>query len=271
MPSFLDDVELYGLWRGFRALVKKEGPHAERLLAHPAILDGSGFHLRRNPQGGTLFVARDPALLDEVVALEDIEMAGGNEADRHRAVLRIGHLLGYPDCCSAAFADLPKQDDEFVLQHLLETEPPDALPWLLNFLPPLVSPVVHFPCRLDCPASLERATALVAAWEQDRPGVREDLRQALTGIVLVAGRLDFLVLDGHLATPGSAPYSRARGALDYRAGMHSSPSFAFFRAEMPPEGPIGGEDGRVRARDPAGALRALPGAAGPLPRLLDYR
>lgn len=271
MLPFLDDVELYGLWRGFRTLAKKEGPDADLLLSRPEALEGSGFHVRRNPRSGSVYVARDEATLSEVIALEDSELQGGDPVARIHAVERIGQLLGYPDCCARAFAELPRQDDDYVVERLLADDPPAPLPWLLDFLPPLAGPVVHFPCRLDCAASHDLASRLAEAWDRDRPGTLARLRDDLAGPVLAAGRLDFLVLDGALESPGVASYRGFRGAGEYRPGMAPTPAFAFFRSELPPEGTLEIEGPLVRARDVSGALRAMFRSPGVRPRLLDYR
>ncbi len=271
IAAFLHDIELYGLWRGFRDLAKKEGPDADRLAREADAIREAGFEVLRNARSGSLYVARNAEVAREALSLEDRELAGGDPEARRRAIHRIGHLLGYPDCCAEAFAALPRQDDAFVMDRLLAPEPPASLPWLLDFLPPLVGPVIHYPCRLDCPECLQRATRLVDAWETDVPGTRERLRKDLSGPVLAAGRLDFLVLVGAMDGPERATYRGFRTASDYLPGMHPTDAFAAFLAKLPPEGTIEVRGMGALARDASGAVRAVMHGYGPRPRLLDYR
>lgn len=270
-PAFLEDIELYGLWRGFRDLAKKEGPDADRLAGETARLQQAGFAVLRNARSGSLYVARDEAAAREALSLEDRELAGGDPEARRRAIERIGRLLGYADCCAAAFAALPRQDDAHVMEHLLAPEPPAPLPYLLNFLPPLVGPLIHYPCRLDCPACTEATTRIATAWEADVPGMGDRLRKNLAGPVLVSGRLDFLLLDGRMEGPEVASYRAARGADDFRPGMAPSKAFAAFRDRLPPEGTIEVRGMGALARDRSGEVRAVMHGPGARPRLLDYR
>ena len=56
--------------------------------------------------------------------------------------------------------------------------------------------LAYYPCRLDCPASLERARAVAGALAQARPGVLPQIRQALSAPTLFWRLPFFATLEG---------------------------------------------------------------------------
>jgi len=159
------------------------------------LLAGKGSQFRHPI---TYYMSHSHEALHELLRCEREQRTGG--PGRAEAIRTAGRLLGYPDCCTAAFATLERQDDAQVVAaygrnvtaegkvRVLRAADP-----LLNFFPPLSSPVSWYPCSLSCSASVmlaRRALSLLPDQEADR------LRGFLSGAVLAFDKFRFVHLHG---------------------------------------------------------------------------
>ncbi len=111
--------------------------------------------LRGDQDAFDLLVACDPAVLQELEEAH-LKLCGREQAPV--ALLETGRLLGYPPCCTKAFAALPDRSDDVAnLVATLERTGARGDPRLNPFAP---LPFISFhPCRFDCPAAIEVAAA----------------------------------------------------------------------------------------------------------------
>lgn len=115
----------------------------------------------------------------------------GEEAERARTLDRmaaddtthdgreLGRLLGYPECCVEAFCSLERRwPNRRPIQAAAErTERFE--PRLNNLALDRFAWIAHFPCRYDCPRSLELANAAAEKLEQRAPGLARELDELL--------------------------------------------------------------------------------------------
>ncbi len=136
-----------GLVRAYRAM----GLHAEITSTHTCDLR-AGVH-REGSEHAIVAVAATAEALTEVLSLQRTLTTARGRAD----VEALGRLMGYPACCSAAFAEqLERGDNADNERHTLLREPDARISPLLNrFGPfPLVS---HHVCSAGCQPSLAMA------------------------------------------------------------------------------------------------------------------
>ncbi len=111
---------------------------------------------------GTLVIVRDEASIAGWTGLAET-IAGGAGEDRRAAIIDVGRLHGYPDCCATAFADGSFSDVSLPSWAALSkrAEEPGAAPWENN---PLLVPALGFvPCSPDCSAAVAVYRKLFAA------------------------------------------------------------------------------------------------------------
>ena len=234
-----------------RVMAQQEGPPPDsRGLAAP-------------PAGvpHTLYLARDEAVLAELVAAEARERRSGR--GRRDAQLTSGRLLGYPDCCCRFFAGLERQDDGLVIRSYQRDRegpgPPAAASPLLNFFPPLVSPVNWFPCSLSCDVSSEVAQRRMDLLLDQQPGRVQAILDALPGVTLAFDRFAFVHLYGPRREDEWLHYSSVSDALSFSTapGVADSVLARSFRRNVTV--PLA-RAGAVRVSGDAIALRAAAGA-----------
>jgi len=146
-----------------RKPVRKEEPLTRRQVEE--LRAGAGDHLpnlrfrrRRRTRDGEhvheMFYGADAALVDETCELADrLEDPERYLEDKPALAARIGVLLGYPRCCSEAFARESlagwERNEWIHLARRLETQGP---------VPSKMNPFQHLffvPCKADCEAALE--------------------------------------------------------------------------------------------------------------------
>jgi hypothetical protein len=90
---------------------------------------------------------------------EQLETLGGEGFTR--ALIRMGLLLGYPECCVKAFAGAPQwlQDNFFWLHVMRRIEAPQEVPGELN---PGGTLLEYVPCSTACAESLKRTERILA-------------------------------------------------------------------------------------------------------------
>lgn len=191
LKPMLRELTASHAWPAQRARLQASGLRW-RLLEQTVQADSAGGRVRASATGGRriVLIGHDDRALDEALALETAMLA---EPPSDRSlVARLARLLGYPDCCGDAFAALQAQSNlAAVSAAAARTERFEPL--LNNVQLSLPRHVPWFPCRYDCPASLQYARAvdglLPASWREVRVVQRmprlflDDRRQ-----VIVAGR-----------------------------------------------------------------------------------
>lgn len=159
---------------GLKPVLKLEEPYAtvhleaiERLLRErwPTLT----LRRRQRQWGGAVvtevFAGPDAAPVEEAVRLSDAVETEIDPARRRAAFTRIGVLLGYPECCAAAFAAEPpffQENNEWLIvkRRLQALERSEG-----GAVDPIFHPVRtgYVPCALDCEATRAFVTKLEAA------------------------------------------------------------------------------------------------------------
>lgn len=161
------DPELAALRAGLRSVIKREALEDAEAGMSEAWLRRQGLVTRRLDQRG----GDGQIVIFASVRTEELELAEQLEArDATTAKQELGALLGYPRCCSNAFARLELRDDRALLEALLPPPgsapaPPESL-WLSGPLA-LVS---HAPCSLHCEETLALGRKILALLTSELPG-----------------------------------------------------------------------------------------------------
>lgn len=199
-----------GLKSAIRVVVA--GPEEIADLAASVRSRGWGFYAPSEPVRFSSYTQRIAYVArtdDDARALADIEAPAGPDGARCASGdaaqnERLGVGLGYPACCTAAFArritlgvtrcpdgSLEHEDYAAAAWALADTTAPH---WTLNNLLPDPDPprlVTWFPCRYDCEATRRYAEALFAIMEAVSPTLAATWRAALqqrTGVGRDGGR-----------------------------------------------------------------------------------
>ena len=205
------DGELLAFASGLKRLLKRErltARWAERLRSGP-WLAGADVRLFRGEREDdvTLFAAREPALLDRVLALEAEERRPGGH--RARVIAAFGEALGYPACCARAFASAAVHDDASVLARLLPSGAWGALPWPSNPFVPGVSLVTHYACHPGCAESRAQGLALFERLAVTEPARAERARRLLTAPLVLFDRFRLVALEGATFDGDDVAWERA--------------------------------------------------------------
>ncbi len=248
---FINDIELFGLAAGLRPVAKKEGRDADEILKISGPMRDIGFLVVRNPETGCVYVSRESDRIDRLMQLENGEFGGGNPEARMQVIREIGICLGYPDCCATAFARHRMQDDGYVMGCFIECEKAVAhgnivrnIPWQLNFLPPMVSPVFFYPCHARCGQALALADRYIAEMDAVRPGTAAAVKRQLRGVVLATGRWDFVMFDGTIEG-SSINYDSWRPPVSFHPVPLPTAAFSVFMDALPESGRVIPDDPRV--------------------------
>ena len=199
-PSVDADSELLSLRFGLRRLIKRElldATRREALLASDALREAAAEVFLATPGGAgssTVFASPDAPLLETARELETLERRSG--AARARAIRWFGEQLGYPPCCVERFSALRTQDDEAVLTGLLSRERWNPIGHEMNFLVPAMGPVTHYPCALDCAASLARGRRFLSRLAEARPELHAAWLPVLRAPMLLLDRFRLVIFVG---------------------------------------------------------------------------
>lgn len=153
-----------------------------------------------------------------ICASDRLEHPESDDAER-QAIEEAGRLLGYPACCSDAFAAQHASGRwSYAWLHLRRrVEIPGAVPWELNpWASSLLTP--HVPCRLDCEASLAVARASAAVLAEVAGG------EALARLEQQATHPWLAVLEGQGSAIELIPESPPGERFRYRAGSRADTS-----------------------------------------------
>lgn len=210
------DHEMAQLSLGLRAVVKREFAGADDIQA----LEAAGFRARwtdeaygvddhtpevvRQPGAGarTALVGTDTSALDRALRLDIAERRSTGEL-RRQAIRGLGALLGYPPCCSAAFAGQSDGGEVATFERLLADGSRAGLPSVNNLFVLDHQLISHFPCSLSCQATRQLGEQTLAAapapaqlalisllsapitvWDRFRVLIDHPDRGALTGLEL---------------------------------------------------------------------------------------
>jgi hypothetical protein len=135
----------------------------------------------------------------------------------------LGVLLGYPACCSLAFerrwpAASESHRGDVAAALLAEAGAggyAGRWPWQANVYARSLGTAItmHFPCKLDCPATAELAERHLAALATHEPGARAALEDDLRQPVLVSADLTASLRDAALEQSGDTLVVRYRPEL----------------------------------------------------------
>ncbi len=237
-------VEVRGLLLGLRAAWRLTLPHAALPALKQTVVPlglavevwpqpvrahaGAAFMPAEAQDPGAValvVVARDPALatacLQDEMSLttwqqDDAPAARAAQADTHR---RIGAAYGYPACCVDAFCaahceSFPRvwdaDDAHWVARAHAASARFDAR--LSTFAGETgernTSPLRHFPCRFDCPASIGLADALLADLRTSNPAWFGRHAASKPAPVLAFADGSYLLIEGRCAPSPSGPATR---------------------------------------------------------------
>lgn len=109
-----------------------------------------------------VLIGRDPAAVEEALSIERRLLGGFGQEQAVRLSARLGRLLGYPDCCVDAFAELGTLRSNVRAIRAAAGRSDRFEPLLNNLNLNVFHHISWFPCRYDCPTSLERGLRLDA-------------------------------------------------------------------------------------------------------------
>jgi hypothetical protein len=179
-------AEVDGLLRAYRAM----GFCADVVTWH-GVDTLSGTHVAGHDYAGVA-VAATPEALSRTLDLRRAIATSFRRED----VAPLGELMGYPSCCSAAFAQLPEHGDNADLfrQALLQAAAVPLEPLLNRFGPfDLLS---HFICGPACAPSLELAREALEWVRAKSPDAARIIEQALARPVLFLDLQRVIDLEG---------------------------------------------------------------------------
>lgn len=116
----------------------------------------------------------------------------------------MGDALGYPRCCVETFSRARKRDDVTMFLDLLPPLPhPPAPPYSL-WLDGALALISHAPCSLECPATLDLATSVLAELDRQTPGFASRWRALAARVhaMTAEGRVFAIAAEGDLAKTG---------------------------------------------------------------------
>jgi molybdenum cofactor biosynthesis enzyme MoaA len=190
-----DHRELVQLRAGLRSVIKTERATLESAVAAADAATASGLVARvfRDSTRSIAFIGRDLRAVDEAMEIEPQLI--GSFRDRLNLVLRMGELLGYPECCSRRFAESREQTDA-ALVRLLASEQRSTLPPELNWAAADIRLFSHFPCSPTCARTLEVAKSTLGAIQAERPAYAKALLDALRSVAIVSSSGQYALLVG---------------------------------------------------------------------------
>jgi hypothetical protein len=168
-----------------------------------------------------LYVSRDPALARRAAHVQA-------ETDPTKAIREMGALLGYPPCCTEAFATQDDRSNNSRNRYVsaARTPPGGSWPWELNNLVAMLVP--FFPCHYGCSLALDWARRTLAAMAADHPAVVAALEATLARPTLYFDHERLLAFDGAATTEAPGRVRVAYRAV--HAGPEAPPAFVRWAA-----------------------------------------
>lgn len=135
-----------------------------------------------------LYLSRDRALSERAAALQA-------DGDPSASLGELGRLLGYPACCVAAFARRADRSNNTRNRYATAAATrAEDWPWQANNLHTVLAP--WYPCRYDCPETIARVDAALAAMNAEGSGTSAAYAALLAQPVLYFTHERQLLLDG---------------------------------------------------------------------------
>ena len=204
----LFDVELDGLLAGDKPASLKEGVATVAVGAELARFRSLGLHAevvtehgRREGEGAlvaegegfaTIALARDAATLREVLALQRAHASGA----RGTPVREMGALMGYPSCCTRAFAEQPERGDNLENERMpFRRAPRSPLDPRVHRVG-LHRLVSHHLCAPDCVASIALASRVLLRLRARDARLADEVEASLGRPVLFVDYARRAVLEG---------------------------------------------------------------------------
>ena len=121
-----------------------------------------------------LYIGHEREAVDRAVHLQ-------SELDPSRAIVELGKLMGYPECCVQAFAAQTDRSNNTANRYhtLARTRSRGPLPWALNNLAVTVCP--FFPCSYTCNHAIDFAERLLGEVKRTEPHHYRDFADRLSG------------------------------------------------------------------------------------------
>jgi len=181
--------------------------------AEPSIRSGTSANAEEDDAapppsadpGGTqrVYASLDRSILEDAAAIhQDACRVHDGWADAARWM---GDALGYPRCCVETFSRARKRDDVTMFLDLLPPLPhPPAPPYSL-WLDGALALISHAPCSLECPATLDLATSVLAELDRQTPGFASRWRSLAARVhaMTAEGRVFAIAAEGDLTKTGA--------------------------------------------------------------------
>jgi hypothetical protein len=233
------DRELLQLDAGLRALIKRERGSLEAAESVARRLASEGrrtcvFHGGSRRTRSIAFIATDDETLALAMRLE--AALDGAASERTEAVLGLGRLLGYPECCVERLASEALQDDDTQIARLAGSHE-GRLSLYDNWVPVELRPFSHFPCRSGCLATAALSRRTLELIDGACPGFGEALRRALRSVTVVQSLWCYVLLlearveAGVGVSYGSVLSQRDLGMSSEDAALQD-PAFRAFNLEV---------------------------------------
>jgi hypothetical protein len=154
-----------------------------RMVRLPDVVDGSGH--------AGLFVLenRPDAFVIVYFAISDALASGAESAELHGQHELVGSLFGYPGCCVRSFIQQEALGADYTSAGIPSVGPfPKVANPVVPYVYGAVNTLFHFPCRVDCPQSLELKKARMA-WLRDMEPEMSAYQQLGGGLALYGPEL----------------------------------------------------------------------------------
>lgn len=212
-------------WEALRPRLEVEG--FRTLALHVAVseepFDGFTFQRGRRLTGGgedewvtrvapggagedrlIVYVGRDPDHMRAALEVDRTLITERENVPETTLVARMGALLGYPECCTAAYVGAGTKvfsNHRLVSASLARTSTPHPL--LNNLSLSIFHTIGWFPCRYDCPASLEWARRIDAHFAAVAPADRAAALRVLSMPRIYLDDRRQILLDGEVSGAGA--------------------------------------------------------------------
>lgn len=219
--------------------------------ASPEDVD-KGAHDRLPQKPVHVFFSRSGERADKAAGIERVftrAETGAKPMGSETFARTIGKLLGYPECCIAAFVEagpLATTSDLLRAAHRRS----QAFDWRLNCMDPRspMTLVPHVPCRFDCAPSVEMARRLIRSLPSLFPFLDGTAERLLGRIVFFLDQERAVALDGDLEPDGLGVRYTVVDALGARPSSDGRPTSQDFIRETFPA-LVSGDRLRIRGRE----------------------
>ena len=176
LPLPLAELDL-----GLRKVLRIEASHAPSHKVQPLGADPERMVWRPRDTGAgrEWFGGFDLQEVEQAIAWTQQLERARIEEEQHELIVKCGKLLGYPECCTEAFAVRPARWlDTYTYVHLFNRlATPGPVPWEVNAA--AHGFVDYVPCTLDCAATIARCGRIREAFQRGGADYLPDLERAM--------------------------------------------------------------------------------------------